>query len=221
MIPVPSINYIPKLLRDVADASGTALTNKLDTHLDSLLTDVIGLGYLLSPDRCPDAALNEFGYFLNAGITSQDTSQQKRQKIYGAIKAHKSRGEWLGDVKPKIDLIVGNNAVLFRAIDAGDSIFCGDLDTQDFTAFNWMCFGGGDTTSAAFAIDFIGDGTEIEVAGNIFIDCHSTIHVSTLTAAQVQQIVNTIMDSIPVYFRINLGYTDVTGAFNIYTTINP
>lgn len=221
MIPVPSINYIPKLLRDAIDASGTALTNKLDTNLDALLADVIGLGYLLSPDRCPDALLNEFGYFLNAGIFPEDTSQQKRQKIYNAISTHKKRGEWANDVKIKIDFLVGDNAVIYRAIQAGDSIFCGDITSGDFSSFNWMCFGGGDATSAAFAIDFIGDGTEIEVPGNIFIDCHSTIHASTLTAAQIQQIVNTVMDSIPVYMRINLGWTDAAGAFNIYTTINP
>jgi hypothetical protein len=217
MIPTPSINFVPKLLRENIDAAGTALATKLDTHLAALLTDVIGLGYLLAPDRCPDAALDEFGYFLNAGITSQDTSQQKRQKIYGAIKAHKSRGEWVNDVKIKIDLIVGDNAVIFRAIDSDDAIFCGD--TTDLTPYNWMLFGG--TVANYRAISFIGAGTEIEIPGNIFIDCHSTIHAATLTAAQITQIVNTIMDSVPVYFRVNLGYTDLSGTFNIYITINP
>ena len=217
MLPLPSINYVPKILRENIDQAGTALTNKLDTHLDSLLTDVIGMGYLLSPDRCPDAALNEFGYFLNAGITSQDTSQQKRQKIYGAIRAHKSRGEWVNDVKIKIDLLVGDNAVIFRAIDSDDAIFCGD--TTDLTPYNWMLFGG--TVANYRAISFIGAGTEIEIPGNIFIDCHSTIHASTLTAAQITQIVNTIMDSVAIYMRINLGWTDAGGVFQIYTTINP
>jgi len=221
MIPTPSINYIPRLMSDNIDPAGTALTNKLDTHLESLLSDVIGLGYLLSPDRCPDAALDQFGYFLNADITQQDTNQQKRQKIYGAIATHKKRGEWANDVKIKIDFLVGDNAVIYRAIQVGDPIFCGDIDNGDFSSFNWMLFGGGDATSAENAIDFVGDGTEIEIPGNIFIDCHSTIHVSTLTAEQLAQIVNYIMDSIPVYYRINLGYTDGTGAFNIYTTINP
>jgi hypothetical protein len=210
MIPIPSINYIPKIMRDNIDQSGTALCNKLDTHLEALLVDIINLGYLLAPDRCPDAALDEFGYFLNAGILGTDTAQQKRQKIYGAIAGHKKRSLFAADIKPKIDIVAGGDSVLVINRFGDDFILMGSPDTDPVSTY-WASMGC-DGLDSALGIGLIGTGYEIEVAGNVYIDVDNP----GLSAAQITQIQNNVADSKPCYFRIHLGYI-AAGVFVEYT----
>jgi len=64
----------------------------------------------------------------------------------------------------------------------------------------------------------VGDGTEVEIWGNIYIDLHYGIHTAVLSASQIEQIVTDIsMDIVPAYVRVYLGYVPVTGGFTIYS----
>lgn len=105
-------------------------------------------------------------------------------------------------------------ARIFRSYDQDDWILVGDGLTP--AAFYWAALGA-DGVDDMLGIALIGKGDEIEVAGNIYIDCHKGVLVSTLTAAQIAQIVTELeSDVAPAYMRIILGYINATGAFIEY-----
>jgi hypothetical protein len=90
------------------------------------------------------------------------------------------------------------------------------LGNNDDPPYYWGTMGV-DGIDDLLGLAIIGDGTEVEIVGNIYIDCHYGIFVSTLTAAQIIQIVDDMaIDIVPAYMRVYLGYIDATGAFINY-----
>ncbi len=212
MLPIPFLKYIPKLFR--GDAVMQSLATKVDTNLNAWKKDVIDINRLQRVDEAPSAFVVQLGYLLNANIQPFDSDLQRRKKTRDAISTHKIRGTWIADVKIRIDNITGLDAVIFRSFDGDDWILTGDGLTPP--AFYWASMGA-DGIDDRLGIALIGEGTEVEVAGNIYINVHDGINVATLTSDQVTQIVQEIEDDVvPAYYRVNIGYIDVTGAFIIY-----
>lgn len=213
MLPLPSKDYIPKIYRDAEQNEMNAFCQKLDSIIESIFDDVLNLTTLFDVVKCPAIFLDQLGCMLNAGLLQNDSEQTKRVKIKSAIESHKKRGSWKYHAKLIIDSITGYSAVIFRGFDSDDWIQCGDGILEVGT--DWAVLGG--DGNPPYGMSLIGEGTEIEIQGNIYIDCHDGIHVSTLTAAQIQQIRDNISyDIVPAYMRIYLGYIDAVGSFVIY-----
>ena len=213
-LPIPSINFIPKVYRDNPTAGTIALTNKIDSNLIAWKKEILQLGWLTSAVKCPAPFLDELGYMFNAGITPTDGETTKRKKIFYAIQNNQLRGTWQYSAKTTIDAITGYNAQQYTIQSADDWILTGDgqieIDNPD-----WSILGGDAIFDDGFSL--IGDGTEVELWGNIYIDLHYGINTAVLTSDQILQIVTAIQDDIvPAYFRVYLGFVPVGGGFTTY-----
>jgi len=186
-----------------------AFISKIDSIIQDLKDDTLSLNTFIDPMRIPSAFLDNLGYYLNAGIQSQDTETEKRQKIAGAVEGHKRRGSFNLDAKPKIDLICGGNSVIIRSFDKDDWILVGDGLTP--TAYYWAAMGA-DGIDDDLGISLIGSGLEIEVAGNIYIDVDN----STLSAADQDRLELEMQDIVPGYMYVHFGYVNVSGQFIEY-----
>lgn len=214
MLPIPSINFIPKVFKDKNQSEMISFTNFLDSEFTDWFTAVKDIECLLDVDCCPADFLIYLGNMLAASVNTVDSERTKRQKIYEAIQTHKKRGSWTNHAKIIIDAITGYDARFYKTTDADDWILCGDGDIE--TGVNWAILGGDGT--APYGMSLIGDGTELEIWGNIYIDCHYGIYTAVLSAAQIEQIVNDIaMDIVPAYVRVYLGYVNTSGQFVVYT----
>jgi hypothetical protein len=213
IIPESIIRQFPKYMQDNPDDGTTALADKIDSIFQAINTDIDALNTFKDPVQCPASYLVEIGNLLNAGILSQDSETIRRNKISIAIATHKKRGQWAGDAKLKIDAITGYDARILASVDSDDWILLGDSDDPDYY---WATMGA-DGIDNNLGLALVGEGTEIYIAGNIYIDCHYGVHTPVLTAAQIAHIVLEIQyDVIPAYFIINLGYIDTGGSFVIY-----
>lgn len=196
---------IPHILKENMNVEGQALVDKLNEYKNDWTKEIILLGRCNNPVLCPVSMLDETGYQLAAGILSSDTERQKRVKIWNAIKGHKKRSLWEDDIKIKIDNITGLDAQLYNVIGDDDSIFVGDNTTPP--AFYWAsmgCDGIDDDLGEAF----IGDGTEVNIAGNIYIDLGGFVSEDILDLIEADiSIKNKLL---PSYFVIYLGYTTGT-----------
>lgn len=199
-LPIPSINYFPKVFTEKNADSTLALTNKLDIHINEWLQGVLNLRYLCDIDRCPSQFLDRLGYMVNANLFQQDSDTTKRQKIYNAIPSHKISGSFNNDIKLAIDAITGLSALIYRSSEADDGIECGDGYIE--TGTDWYVEGG--DGESPFGTLEIGNGREIEIQGNIYINLGGTESVPT--ASQITQIVDFLIKKVPAYFRIYLGY---------------
>jgi hypothetical protein len=213
MLPIPSIDYIPKIFKDKSSVETLALTDKIDENLLLWLQDVKDLENLLDVDRCPENFLLYLGNMLNAGATSFDSDRGKRQKIHSAVKTHKKRGSWIDHAKIVIDAVTGYSSSRFTVMDSDDWILCGDGLVE--TGTDWSLLGGDGTHP--YGMSLLGAGDEVEIWGNVYINCHEGVYTSTLTAEQIETIVFNISDDIvPAYVRVYLGYEEVSGGFIIY-----
>jgi hypothetical protein len=213
MLPKPFNDFIPKFFN--RDTKLTAFSNKIDELLTSFESDTLGLNTFIDPFRCPLSVLTELGYLLNAGLKSNDTERQKRIKVATAVLGHKRRGSFQEDAKPKIDNIAGGDSQIFRSTVSGDWILGGDGEVIPSGSY-WGTMAG-DATDDDLGLLLIGDGTELEVAGNIYIDVDN----NSLNANEVQQIVDELQDDIvPAYFRVYIGYVNISGQFIIYDVID-
>lgn len=255
MLPIPFIEYIPSFF--TRDAKLIAMADRIDSDLSDWKTDVIDLNKMIDPPRIQEILLNDIGTYLSAGILDTDSSRTKREKIQGAVKAHKNRGLWEEDAKPRIDSIAGGDSQIARSQDSADWILFGHeaddpdnfwailgtdvTDTSEFvfdsdtdfilveaadTSFNGtlgtdnigdygadlMGSQAGAMGNVGFGIDLIGAGDEIEIAGNIYIDVDNKI----LTESEVEQIKLSLIDVVPSYYRVFLGYFNTSGQFIVY-----
>lgn len=208
MLPVPFRESLPRVFQDDADEVRDALCDKVDGILEGLKSDVQDIQRLADPGAAPSEGLAAFGEMLAAGIGTADAEPVKREKISGAVAGHKVRYTW-AVVKSRIDFISGASASLYSELADNWPVRLGDGEVYAVLGYDWSMRGG---LAASDGIFRIGLGTEFIVPGNIFVD----VGVSTLTAAQVAQIVYDITaDGVPAYFRITLGYTS-GGAFVAY-----
>jgi hypothetical protein len=210
MFPYLSDKYFPQFFK--RDTKLAALTDLIDRYLGYWRDDLLGYETLIDPVRCPANLLNELGYFLNAGIFPQDDENQRRTKIAHAVSGHKRRGSFVYDAKPKIDAIAGGNSSIIHTSGLDDFILVGD--GTEPTAFYWAALGC-DGLDDGLGISLVGAGTEMEVAGNVYIDVDNP----TLTATEIQQLVDELeFDIAPVYYYVHLGYI-AAGIFVEYTRI--
>jgi hypothetical protein len=213
MLPIPFSKYIPKLFQDNATAETIALCAKADDNIEEWLADVVNLQYVLDVERCPSNFLFSLGDYLSAGLKSQDSDRTKREKIYKAIVTHKFRSTWVYSAKLIVDAITGYDARIVYATDSDDWILSGDGVLELGTSWALLY----DGVTDPYGMSLIGDGTEIEIQGNIYIDCHYGVVGSTLTAAQIADIVAQIADDIvPAYMRVYLCYRDAGGILTVY-----
>jgi len=211
ILPIPFIDFIPKAFD--RDSKALALANKIDDNLTEWSDELISTETIMDPARVNVAFLEELGYIVNAGILPSDTETQKRKKIQNAVAAHKKRGSFAFDAKPKIDAIAMGNSQIIQTIGTDDFILVDDGTTP--TAYYFAALGC-DGLNLNLGISLIGAGDEGEIAGNIYIDVDN----SALTAAQIDQIVMELeFDISPAYYRTHIGYMDISGAFIEYTVI--
>jgi len=107
MLPIPAINYIPRMFKDYPDDAIVALTDKMDTHIEEWRDEITAMPRLYLPDMCPEPYIEELGYMVGANIYEQDTEREKRIKIVNAIDTHRLRGTWEDHAKIIIDEITG------------------------------------------------------------------------------------------------------------------
>ena len=221
---IPSFKkLIPKIFH--GDSKSDALANKADDNINAWKKDVIDIKRLIRPDETPSEFLAELDFLLSAGIKSNDSDVIKRRKIRDAVATHKIRGTWTADAKVRIDNITGlspgSRILRWNHFYTSDWIWTDDTPSiipaapDDYWA-TWGC----DGVDTDTGLDWIGAGTEIEIWGNIYIDCHEGIDVATLTAAQRAKIVlDLTYDVVPAYFRVLLGYVNAAGLFVAYDII--
>jgi|WetSurMetagenome_2_1015567.scaffolds.fasta_scaffold253498_2 hypothetical protein len=213
MLPIPFLKYFPKLYQN--DPKAQFLASKMDSIFTAIKNDILGLKRLNRADECPAQFLSELDFTLQANVKKGDSEYTKRKKISTAIATQKKRGTWQNDAKIRIDSITTYSSDIFRASSSDDWILCGDGVTENDQ--NYWASMGVDGIDDKLGIALIGDGTEIEIQGNIYINLHSGIYTAVLSAAQIAQIVDEIStDIVPAYMRIYLGYADITGSFNLY-----
>ena len=197
MIPSSIDQFIPRFYK--RDDKLTAYTTKLDEIIAYLKADTIGLNDLIDPMKIPATLIVELGYLLNAGIKDQDSETDRRYKVVNAVAAHKRRGSFNLDAKPKIDLVCGGDCSIIRSFDKDDWILVGDGLTP--TAYYWAAMGC-DGIDDDLGISLIGEGTEIEVAFNVYIDVDNAV----LSAADQARLELEMEDIAPAYMYIHFGY---------------
>lgn len=213
IIPDSIIKHFPKFIQDNPDAGFLALANKIDDIFQQIESDIEIINFFNDPVKCPASYLTDLGYLVNAGIFYQDSEIIKRKKISEAVLSHKKRGQWANDAKLRIDNITAYDARILLSVDNDDWIMLGDSTDPPYY---WGTMGA-DGIDSSLGLALTGDGTEIVIQGNIYINCHYGITASTLSATQIAQIVLELeFDVIPAYFIIYLGYLDGTGAFIQY-----
>lgn len=211
MLPIPFEKYIPKFFE--RDDKLEAFADKMDELMSSFKTDTLGLNDFIDSVKIKSGLLTELDFLLNAGVNQTDSDRIKRQKIAKAVQGHKKRGTWKDDAKPKIDAIAGGDAQIIQSTGNDDWIVPGDGLTP--SAFYWATMGT-DGVDDDLGIAIIGEGNEIEISGNIYIDVDN----DSLTSDQVDQIVLELEEDIaPAYYRIFIGYVNVSGQFITYTII--
>ena len=202
---LPFEKYIPKVLQENLDNYGQAFIDYVDNLFTLVKKETTDLKYFYTVELIPDVFLDTIGNQFAAGILSSDTEKQKRIKILNAIAGHKKRSLWEDDIKIRIDSITGLDASLYTVIGDDDSIFTGDGLTP--AAFYWStmgCDGVDDDLGEAL----IGDGTEVNISGNIYIDLGGNVSSDILD--QIEENISIVNKLIPSYFVIYLGYTSGT-----------
>lgn len=218
MLPIPFNENIPLLLKKAlsVDDSGQALADFWDEKYLALKNEILNMQYFKLPERCPSGFLDTLGDMLAASIQQGDSDFTKRFKILKAIETHKLRSTWTADAKNRIDAITGLSAVIWSQQDNDDAVWLAQ-ESSDLD-FYWMTWQDNSGTDDDLGIWWVGDFTEYVIAGNIYINCHEGINVSTLTAAQIAQIVSNLeMDVAPAYMAIYLGYINAVGQFIVYS----
>ena len=203
MLPVPFKTFIPKIYWQ--DEKSDTLATEAEEHIEEWEQDVCQLEWLRQPERCPTGLLDELGYWLAAGINVQDTETEKRIKIATAVAAHKARGSFNFDAKPKVDAIAGGDSVIWSDVSEAWWVLTDGTSVLDWSAFGF------DSSEGFDGIILAGTGDEVIFPGNIRIDVDN----ATLTSAQVASLVLTLQDVAPAYMRVILGYVSA-GVFIEY-----
>jgi hypothetical protein len=209
MLALPFEKYIPRILQENIDNYGQALIDYMNDLLEAIKKETVDLKYFYTIELIPPNFLKTLGEQLISDISDDDTDRQKRVKILYGIKNRKFRSTWQDDAKIRIDNITGLDSSLLTSPGLDDFVICGDGLTPP--AYYWAAVGC-DGIDTGLGISVIGEGVEIEILGNIYIDVGGFISVSI-----VNQIINNIKNIVPAYFRIMLGYISA-GNFILLTT---
>lgn len=198
LLPLPSINYVPKVFSESDDM--IALCDFLDTEITQWYNDSKNLEKLKDPARCPESCLQAFGDWIGADVRNEDSEAVKRGKIANSVKVIKLRGTWENSVKKIIDNRIGGDSELLSYIGSDDFIICGSGDEPD--SYYWSIMGGaGDSDSYGVLITG-GSDEDYWEKGAVAIDINS----SSATSSTISALVTDLIDVVPCYFRIYLGY---------------
>lgn len=213
LIPRLLIKFFPKLFQE--DVKAIALANKMDSILTEWISDLINIKSLARPEEIPANLISELDFLLSANCQPNDTDTQRRIKVQTAVSRHKRRGTWVYDAKITIDLITGYDSRIWGGQYSDDWILCGDGVTG--TSSDYWGSMGVDGVDDNLGLALIGDGTEWEVKGNVYINLHYGHYTAILSSDIIAEIITQIQDEVvPAYFRVYLGYIDVSGKFNLY-----
>ena len=214
MLPTPSIGFFPKIFQD--DAKAAALAAKLDAYLATWGKDTLNIRQLCVPEQIPAQFIAELGFLLSVTFGTTDTETQRRQKVAAAVSQIENRATWLYDMKPSLDTLTGYNSSLFGGQYTDDWILVGD-GVSEYSNNYWASMGC-DGIDSNLGIGLVGDGTEWEITGNIYINLHLGVTSAVLTNAQITNIVAQITtDKCPAYMRIYLGWVNPSGTFTVYS----
>ena len=217
LLPIPVQDYVPKMLLGNVTTSGQALIDYYDEKYLALEKEIFEIFWFRLLERCPANFLDEWGALLSADLKQTDSDYTKRKKIQTAIETHKVRGSWVNDAKNRIDAITGLDAEIYSSPGQDDWIMVGE-DTEPVGYYTAIL--GADGIDLGFGISLAGEGDELVISGNIYIDCHHGVNVATLTADQIAEIIYQIQDDVaPAYMRIVLGYINVGLQFIEYGRI--
>lgn len=197
MLPKPFWNYLPSKAKRGFDPARDALVQRMDSFLEEVGEETEKLLDRMRPDKVQAPFIAELGELLSAGIIEEDRERQRRAKVAIAPDRLKKSSTWLYDIKPRIDSVVGGDATIY---------------TEGGYQWVWMedeaptppgaIWGNGATDPPG--IDWV-IGDEIgTVAGTVAIN----VDDDSLTADEVDQLVRSIRDSIPVYYEIAIGYVE-------------
>lgn len=213
MLPISFIKYLPAPLFDKLDESGQELINFIDNFVNEIYEEILGIWYFKQPEQTAQVTLDYWEQYFNIVNVTAKTLVQRRQQIASAVASYKKRGLWQDDVKVVIDIIAGGDSQILSNGTGSDWILTGDGNTPP--TYYWATFGG-DGIDDELGMDFIGVGTEIEIAGNIYIDVDN----ASLTTEQIDQLVAELENNVvPAYYRIFLGYINVSDEFVTYAVI--
>ena len=201
----PALNYLPKEMQSAYEAA--ALAAALDNATSEVYSDALSLRDRYSAESCPTGSLDELGAMLGVSFKQTDTDRQKRAKIASAVRSQKYNGTWPYSAKLAIDAVTGFSSSIWSSPQSDWPVRIGDASSYN-SGLHWMIRGSNATDEAIIRTGF---GSESIIAGNIYID----VGTNTLTAELVALTVAAIIDIVPAYERILLGYT-TAGAFTVY-----
>lgn len=203
VLPLPSIDFVPRQYSINPDAGTTALTNKLDELLERWEAMGLNLYYLKSPSRCPAALLPELAYLVGVTLNQSDSEQVRRQAIEFAVANHKKQFSFTRIVKPFLDSVTGASAaIVFPKTGFQTWMLRGDT-TYPVPTYLFASLRGGAATAALFlGLKLCGSGQEWDVPGNIYID----LGVTSLTSDEQAEINNYFAANDLAYFNLFLGY---------------
>lgn len=213
MLPIPFEKFIPAFFN--RDYKLYAMSNKINQNLNDWKKDILNLNNIIDVARIQTYLLNDIGEYLNAGILNSDSDRTKRQKIYSSVSGHKSRSLFRNNVKSKIDSIAGGDSSIYKISDNGNGEISSDwimFGSELDDVINYWGTIGEDGLDAELGLDLIGAGTEIEIPGNIYINVDN----DSLTNDQINQIKLSIVDIVPAYYIVYLGYLDINDDFVVY-----
>lgn len=212
-LPTPFLNYIPKLFRQ--DSKAVAFASRMDIILGQWKADMLKFRRLYRFDECDSLFLNEIAFLLNVTFLNQDSDSTRRLKLKNAIPNQQHRGTWTYSVKPQLDAITGLNAVIMSPLFRSGEWYLMSTDTslpEPLTASL-----GTNGVTSGLGLDLSGSGDETNIPGNIYINAHLGVNTAVLTATQIAQIIVAfVVDIVPAYYQIFIGYIDVNGNFNLY-----
>jgi len=201
----PALNYLPKEMQSAYEAA--ALATALDNATSEVYSDALSLRDRYSAESCPTGSLDELGAMLGVSFKQTDTDRQKRAKITTAVRSQKYNGTWTYSAKLAIDAVTGFSSSIWGSPKSDWAVRIGS-DSSYISGLHWMIRGSNATDEAIIRTGF---GSESIIAGNVYID----VGTNTLTAELVALTVAAILDIVPAYERIFLGYT-TAGVFTAY-----
>lgn len=211
MLPIPSIDYIPKIYRDESNSVVIAFTTILDNLLEEIRTELINYTRLYDISSVDSSYLDVLGDMFNAGFIPSDTETIKRRKLRDAIETHKYASTWEFDIREKVNDIAGGNAVIIDRLTNADWVLFGGSESAAITAYYWGTMGV-DGVDDELGLNLIGGYDQIEVAGNIYIDVDN----NSLSADDQELIRIAVENAMPVYYRVYFGYIDTNDLFVEY-----
>lgn len=206
---IPDFRNILPYGLDRNDPVFLALVAKANKHIAEWVQDIIDLNKSYRADEARSEVIDLLADMLNAAVKAGDVERTKRIKTAGAVRMHKQRSLW-SSIKVIVDSIMNGDATILTAESVADWIFYGadGMDNEDYVWGIWAT----DGIDPEWGIDVFGTFTEMVFKGNIYINCDN----KDATYDDVEKLKKELVELVPCYVKIYLGYID-SGVFNQYS----